>query len=52
MADETMIGRLTDAGYRVDRHEDVDEAAQDSLRQVGTGNRFAAEAAAAERDAR
>ena len=31
VADEAAIGRLTDAGYRVERHEDVDEAAQESL---------------------
>jgi len=47
VCDESEIDKLTDAGYRVDRHEDVDEAARDSLRHVGTGNRFAAEAAAA-----
>ena len=28
VADEATIERLTDAGYRVDRHEDVDEDAQ------------------------
>ena len=39
-ADEQTIKRLTDAGYRVERHEDLDEAAKDSLRQVGQGNRF------------
>jgi hypothetical protein len=37
--DET-ITRLQGAGYRVERHEDVDEAAKDSLRHVGRGNRF------------
>jgi hypothetical protein len=31
---------LIDAGYQVQRHEDLDEAAKDSLRQVGQGNRF------------
>jgi hypothetical protein len=31
----------------VERHEDVDEAARDDLRQVGQGNRFAADLAAA-----
>jgi hypothetical protein len=41
IADEGTIGRLTDAGYRVDRHEDVDEDAKESLRHVGLGNRFA-----------
>jgi len=30
-----------EAGYRVDRHEDVDEDAIQSLRHVGIGNRFA-----------
>ena len=44
MGDDAAIERLTAAGYRVERHEDVDEAAQESLRHVGTGNRFAAEA--------
>lgn len=39
-ADDEMIKRLTDAGYQVERHEDLDEAAQESLRQVGQGNRF------------
>jgi hypothetical protein len=41
VANEDTIGRLTGAGYRVDRHEDVDEAAKDSLQHVGRGNRFA-----------
>lgn len=40
LADERTIERLRSAGYRVDQHEDVDEAARDSLRQVGRGNRF------------
>ena len=40
VADEDMITALVDAGYTVDRHEDVDEAAQDSLGDVGIGNRF------------
>jgi hypothetical protein len=52
VTDDTVIRRLVDAGYDVDRHEDVDEAAQDSLRQVGRGNRYAADAAAAEREMR
>src|SRR3954466_7500801 len=47
MADEPTIRGLADAGYRVERHEDVDEAAQEDLQQVGQGNRFAAELAAA-----
>jgi hypothetical protein len=47
VGDDSEIDKLTEAGYRVDRHEDVDEAARDSLGHVGTGNRFAAEAATA-----
>jgi hypothetical protein len=47
LADESTIERLTDAGYRVERHEDVDEAAHEDLDQVGQGNRFAADLAAA-----
>ena len=47
LVDEPAIQRLTDAGYRVERHEDVDEAARDDLQQVGQGNRFAADLAAA-----
>src|SRR3954451_1627969 len=45
LADEPTIRRLADAGYRVDRHEDVDQAAREDLQQVGQGNRFAAELA-------
>ncbi|HEV7453436.1 MAG TPA: hypothetical protein VGO16_19075 [Pseudonocardiaceae bacterium] len=40
LADDETIKRLQGAGYRVEQHEDVDEAAQDSLRHVGQGNRF------------
>ena len=40
VADPAVIDRLVAAGYRVDRHEDVDEAGKDSLRHVGRGNRF------------
>ncbi|SDD38819.1 hypothetical protein SAMN05660690_4157 [Geodermatophilus telluris] len=47
LADEAAIDRLVGAGYQVDRHEDVDEAARADLGQVGQGNRFAAELAAA-----
>jgi hypothetical protein len=47
LADGPTIQRLTDAGYRVERHEDVDEAAREDLREVGQGNRFAADLAAA-----
>src|SRR4051812_39418672 len=47
LADEPTIRRLADAGYRVERHEDVAEAAREDLEQVGRGNRFAAELAEA-----
>jgi hypothetical protein len=46
LADEPTIRRLADAGYRVEQHEDVEEAAREDLDQVGQGNRFAAELAA------
>ena len=48
MADEDDIARLREAGYRVDQHEDVDEAAREDLAQVGRGDRFAARLAAAQ----
>jgi ribosomal protein S11 len=51
VGDDAAIRRLTEAGYEVDRHEDVDEAAQEGMRQVGQGNRYAAEAAVVERAA-
>jgi hypothetical protein len=47
LADESTIQRLTDAGYRVEQHEDVEEAVQEDLAQVGQGDRFAADLAAA-----
>jgi hypothetical protein len=47
LVDEPTIQRLTDAGYRVEQHEDVEEAAQEDLAQVGQGDRFAADLAAA-----
>ena len=31
VGDDAAISRLTEAGYRVERHEDLDEAAQESL---------------------
>lgn len=40
IADQATINRLETAGYRVERHEDVDEAAKESLSEVGQGNRF------------
>ena len=40
IADQPTINRLETAGYRVERHEDVDEAANESLSEVGQGNRF------------
>jgi ligand-binding sensor domain-containing protein len=39
-ADDETIKWLIDTGYWVDRHEDLDQAGRDSLRQVGQGNRF------------
>src|SRR4051795_3826268 len=47
MADEPTIRRLADAGYRVEQHEDVDQAAREDLQQVGQGTRFGAELAPA-----
>ena len=40
IADDDMIEKLRAAGYTVDQHEDVDEVAQESLSDVGTGNRY------------
>jgi|SRR3954453_14427173 hypothetical protein len=47
LADESTIQRLTDAGYRVEQHEDVEEDVQEDLAQVGQGDRFAADLAEA-----
>jgi hypothetical protein len=47
LVDESTIQRLTDAGYRVEQHEDVEEGTQEDLAQVGQGDRFAADLAAA-----
>ena len=41
IADDATIGRLVAAGFRVDRHEDIDQAAQESIGEVGQGNRYA-----------
>ena len=49
LVDESTIRRLTDAGYRVEQHEDVEAAAQEDLAEVGQGDRFAADLAAATR---
>jgi hypothetical protein len=46
LADEDEVRRLRDAGYRVEQHEDVDEAAREDLDQIGRGDRFAARLAA------
>jgi hypothetical protein len=40
IADDDMINKLRAAGYTVDQHEDVDAVAQESLSDVGTGNRY------------
>ena len=37
LANDEAITRLKGAGYRVEQHEDVDEAARDSLRHVSPG---------------
>ena len=47
LADESTIQQLTDAGYRVEQHEDVEEDVQEDLAQVGQGDRFAADLIAA-----
>jgi hypothetical protein len=49
LVDESTIQRLADAGYRVEQHEDVEEAAEEDLTEVGQGDRFAADLAAATR---
>lgn len=40
IADQATINRLDTAGYRIERHEDVDEVARTSVKQVGQDNRF------------
>jgi hypothetical protein len=40
VAEPPEIQSLEAAGYRVARHEDVDEGAKESLKQVGRGNRY------------
>ena len=34
------IQKLEDAGYRIERHEDVDEAGKERQKEVGQGNRY------------
>jgi hypothetical protein len=41
VADEGTIAKLVDAGYEVDKHEDVDKDAKASLEEVAQGNRYA-----------
>ena len=40
IVDEAEIPRLTQLGYRVERHEDVDEVGRQRQREVGQGDRY------------
>ncbi len=40
IVEEADIKRLQDAGYTVERHEDVDETGKARQREVGRGNRY------------
>ena len=41
LADDGVIQQLTQAGYQVERHEDVDEVGRQRQQEVGQGNRYA-----------
>ena len=41
LADDGVIQKLTQAGYEVERHEDVDELGRQRQQEVGQGNRYA-----------
>jgi hypothetical protein len=41
LADDGVIQKLTQAGYQVERHEDVDELGRQRQQEVGQGNRYA-----------
>jgi hypothetical protein len=41
VVEEAAIAALTSAGYAVERHEDVDAAADTHLAEIGQGNRYA-----------
>ena len=40
LADEPVIEKLIQAGYKVERHEDVDELGRQRQQEVGQGNRY------------
>jgi hypothetical protein len=40
LADDDVIQKLADAGYDVERHEDVDERGRERQQEVGQGNRY------------
>jgi len=40
VVEPAQIQKLEAAGFRIERHEDADEAAKESLKQVGQGNRY------------
>jgi hypothetical protein len=41
IADDGVIQKLVQAGYEVERHEDVDELGRQRQQEVGPGNRYA-----------
>jgi len=41
IADDGAIQKLIQAGYAVERHEDVDEVGRQRQQEVGQGNRYA-----------
>jgi len=40
IVDEADIKRLQDAGYSIERHEDVDETGKARQKEVGLGDRY------------
>jgi hypothetical protein len=40
LADDGVIHKLAQAGYTVERHEDVDELGRQRQQEVGQGNRY------------
>ena len=40
IADDGVIQKLTQLGYEVERHEDVDEVGRQRQQEVGQGNRY------------
>jgi hypothetical protein len=40
LADDDVIQKLADAGYDVERHEDVDERGRERQQEIGQGNRY------------